>query len=198
LPKLRLVITHLRPSLRWIARYLPIALFACSIIAWIWSVRGGGTIALTTPFVHPFGIHHREFEIRVYKGAMAVSTTGWFETEPGNLSTILRVRGYWPQIHLTRYGHDRQHFLSFVFNIQPGETALSAGIGVGKRRALVFPLWTSTIVFGLLAWGSVRRTRKPAQVGFCPTCDYDLRGNVDPARCPECGNNVPASSARNM
>ena len=186
----RLPTTHLRRSLGWIARYLPIGLFVFSIIAWIWSVRGGGSIALTSPFIHPFGIHHRELEVRVSNGAMGLATTGWFETSPGNLETILRVRGYWPQMDLKRYGLDRrQRFLSFDFGIRPNETALSAGIGVGKRRAIAFPLWTPAVVFGLLVWHNGRRARlqrrqRCIDQQLCPECGYDMRAS--PTRCSEC------------
>jgi hypothetical protein len=33
---------------------------------------------------------------------------------------------------------------------------------------------------------------EPPRPGRCPGCRYDLRGNADPARCPECGRTVPA------
>jgi hypothetical protein len=186
----RLVTPHLRRALQWIATYLPVTLFGCSIIAWIWSVRGGGVIALTTPFVHPFGIHHREVEVRVSNGGVLIGTTGWFETYPGNLQTILGVRGYWPQLSLSRYQPDRHHFLSFIFAIQPGETALSPGVGVGKHRAIAFPLWTSTLIFGLLTWRSARRARirhrqRCIDQQLCPECGYDMRASPD--RCSECG-----------
>lgn len=138
---------------------LPIVLYGCSIIAWIWSVRGGGEMRLTTPFVHLAGVHHRAFEIRVNDGTVGLSTTGWFETQPGGLETILGVRSYWPRIYLRRYDTDRPRFLSLIFDVQPGETVLSPGIGVGKRRGIAVPLWTSTMIFGFLAWYTARRER---------------------------------------
>ncbi len=32
----------------------------------------------------------------------------------------------------------------------------------------------------------------PSRPGYCPRCEYDLRGNADPTRCPECGQDIPS------
>lgn len=34
------------------------------------------------------------------------------------------------------------------------------------------------------------RRHKQMPIGFCSACNYDLRGNPDTTRCPECGERV--------
>lgn len=57
-------------------------------------------------------------------------------------------------------------------------------------------LWvTGPLAFGAFAWaalhqvGRIRRLRKKQRRGRCPSCDYDLTGNVSGV-CPECGRQV--------
>jgi hypothetical protein len=37
----------------------------------------------------------------------------------------------------------------------------------------------------------LRPEHPPPPAGYCPMCEYDLRGNADPSRCPECGGPIP-------
>src|SRR5438552_19189350 len=66
---------------------------------------------------------------------------------------------------------------------------LGVAVGVGIAYIVV-----NVAAEGLLAglFWLILPKKKQQQVGYCPKCGYDLRGNVDPARCPECGGDVPA------
>lgn len=58
---------------------------------------------------------------------------------------------------------------------------------------LRFPAWVSASACLALAWLALRpeirayRQRMRLRRGLCANCGYDLRGNVDNGRCPECG-----------
>lgn len=62
------------------------------------------------------------------------------------------------------------------------------------RRLPVMPTWgltTNTLVYALGWWGAVvvsgwARTRRLRRRGLCPSCAYDLRGELT-GGCPECG-----------
>jgi hypothetical protein len=62
-------------------------------------------------------------------------------------------------------------------------------------RGIAFPAWLPVAVFALLPGprivSYVRRRRRAARRGLCPTCGYDLRAS--PERCPECGAPAPAA-----
>ena len=65
-------------------------------------------------------------------------------------------------------------------------------VGVG---ATLFVVVVAATVWGLLSFSGVIRTairdaRRNLRTrrGLCPTCKYDLRGDLD-AGCPECGWN---------
>jgi predicted RNA-binding Zn-ribbon protein involved in translation (DUF1610 family) len=65
-----------------------------------------------------------------------------------------------------------------------------------RQRCIVLPLWLPTVLFavpliGLYLWRT-RTLRKRRAHGLCPTCGYDLTGNVTGV-CPECGSTLPAS-----
>jgi predicted RNA-binding Zn-ribbon protein involved in translation (DUF1610 family) len=65
-----------------------------------------------------------------------------------------------------------------------------------RQRCIILPLWLPTVLFavpliGLYIWRA-RTLRKRRAHGLCPTCGYDLTGNVTGV-CPECGSTLPAS-----
>ena len=63
----------------------------------------------------------------------------------------------------------------------------------GKDRYVILPHWALAGVAAILPTIWAVRLRRPGrrrQVGFCPTCGYDLRASA--GRCPECGTPIPA------
>lgn len=63
----------------------------------------------------------------------------------------------------------------------------------GAGRILVIPLWIpGTIAIGALIHLQ-RRERLRRRLGWCPSCDYDLTGNIS-GTCPECGTPCKVSA----
>ncbi len=61
-------------------------------------------------------------------------------------------------------------------------------------QSVGLPLWIPAAALILLCLRARRRAIRP---GFCPHCDYDLRGTPPDAACPECGSaHTPRSPAR--
>src|SRR3712207_4374560 len=67
----------------------------------------------------------------------------------------------------------------------------------GARAGGVLIVVPSVLYFvlGPALFGAVRSLlwpeRKLPRFCYCPRCEYDLRGNADPSRCPECGSEIP-------
>jgi hypothetical protein len=58
-----------------------------------------------------------------------------------------------------------------------------------RRWNVVIPLWTLTLLTfapPLAVWLKAAVHRRRERRGQCPTCEYDLAGNVSGV-CPECG-----------
>jgi len=58
-----------------------------------------------------------------------------------------------------------------------------------RSRVLSMPVWTVCLLLLVLPTGravTIVRVSKRSREGHCPTCDYDLSGNVS-GICPECG-----------
>lgn len=75
---------------------------------------------------------------------------------------------------------------------------VSDGVGLAVGRALIVFVVVPTAIYVVLGpplFGAVVSLlfpeKKPPRFGYCPKCEYDLRGNADPSRCPECGSVVP-------
>jgi hypothetical protein len=75
---------------------------------------------------------------------------------------------------------------------------MSEGLGdAAARTAVVLVVVPSVLyvalgppLFGFIASLLLPEPELP-RFGYCPRCDYDLRGNNDPSRCPECGTEIP-------
>ena len=62
--------------------------------------------------------------------------------------------------------------------------------GTLALRRIVAPMWLPLVVTAALpswrGWSWLKRRGSQRRAGLCPTCGYDLRGNVSGV-CPECG-----------
>lgn len=86
------------------------------------------------------------------------------------------------------FGGER-HFFD-IFSIEDyyiGPSAQLAGTSVHVARWLLF---APAIVLALL--GLIDGIRRPTStpITHCPKCDYDLRGSLGSAVCPECGTEI--------
>jgi DNA-directed RNA polymerase subunit RPC12/RpoP len=69
-------------------------------------------------------------------------------------------------------------------------------LGRSKVDAFIVPSWFPVFLGSLAPWwllGRWRRRRRRLRRGLCPRCGYDLRGNKESGRCPECGTRVVLS-----
>ena len=106
------------------------------------------------------------------------SYLSWKTAGPANDSVLgqhgLTSMGiFWHQGHYTSPDGDRSKDLS--------------------EASLLIPFSYLALSFAILpalAFRSLRRRRKAAQLGLCPKCRYDLRAHEPGARCPECGTSI--------
>jgi hypothetical protein len=78
-----------------------------------------------------------------------------------------------------------------VYSSHGWQGIIRLGVAVGVGIAfLAFNVAAEGLLHGLF-WLILPKKKQPT-VGYCSQCGYDLRGNVDPACCPECGGDVPA------
>jgi hypothetical protein len=69
----------------------------------------------------------------------------------------------------------------------------SEGLPYASGRQFGVPIWllmmlaATPLLFWAAGWW---RDRRHGQVGHCPHCHYDLRGNPDAEACPECGHAI--------
>jgi hypothetical protein len=62
-----------------------------------------------------------------------------------------------------------------------------------SSTVIVVPLWIPGVVGLGYFWFLLRRRRRICP-GHCPTCEYDLTGNMS-GICPECGTAIPTDSS---
>jgi hypothetical protein len=89
-------------------------------------------------------------------------------------------------------GRFRPPFYAYIGAYRGGPLLVSERLGLRYPRVigtgpygLAVPAWICLLAMGLPAtvlWWRDRRARP----GYCPSCGYDLTGNVS-GRCPECG-----------
>jgi hypothetical protein len=73
-------------------------------------------------------------------------------------------------------------------------------VGVAAGIAAFYAVEVVRYCVGVLRWLPRYDRWERATRGQCPTCGYDLTGNVS-GRCPECGTEIdrrPAAAARGM
>jgi hypothetical protein len=88
------------------------------------------------------------------------------------------------------------------FGMMPGRLRTDTASSDGPYRSVYsnthVPYWFVLVVLSAPLWlwlalARVRRVRaRPARLGQCPRCGYDLRAT--PGRCPECGTVTLATS----
>ena len=120
-------------------------------------------------------------------GAAIHRTTFWGPTQrygpPGNwrrttsaARPVPYAAGTWP--HRLGFGHESHRGPDFQW------------------RAVIFPMWLPTALFGALPLARAAlfvRGRRRMREGHCCKCGYDLRATPD--RCPECGH-APVGALR--
>jgi hypothetical protein len=121
---------------------------------------GGATLAV------PGGL-----KVALYGGAMSMQ---WLAppgaTPPGLYTYANAVGAFWWLPSFERY-------------IPP------ATGGAGAHVQLILPLWTLAIAMACIGAVGVWKCR-PAKIGLCKECDYDLSGTPGVERCPECGRSI--------
>jgi len=87
------------------------------------------------------------------------------------------------------YSFDYSGSLSAVIGIQTRPEIYSVAGG----QVAIVPFWLVIAVFCPIAFVQWRRTIRELRIppGHCPTCGYDLTGNISGV-CPECGGKVTA------
>jgi hypothetical protein len=78
------------------------------------------------------------------------------------------------------------------------QSAPVRGIAFSLTARREIPLWSvaATALVGALAisWRMRPSKGKPIKLGLCPSCSYDLTGNISGV-CPECGMAIAAASS---
>jgi len=70
--------------------------------------------------------------------------------------------------------------------LDPDHLGWYAIVDFHRNEWIVLPAIAATIIVALVTY----RRKKPPPIGVCPTCGYNLTGNVS-GICPECGTPVP-------